>query len=429
MNRQGGGELPRPLLPAVRAAARCARVLDIACGTGPAPDPAGRARLPRCPGSTSRPRTSSSCGERAAGKGLDGELRGRRHDATSGSPRPVDAAICMQDSQGHLLTNEALLAHLRCVARSLRQGGLYVFDRYMCSSWTDPARRWSWTRRRGGAIVRATFEALKDVEPGHQVFYEDMELEAHENGTRRRLPAAPRLADGLPAGAARAGRAGRRVRVRASGSTASSPTSVLDERSPSPADGRRPPKALRPPPGRVADSVPTAARERRIRAGHPWIYRGEVADVGRLVRRPTRSTSSMRAGAILGRGFYNPRSTLVAASSRGRRARRRRVLPPPARGRAAAYRGAAGLVGAAYRLCWSEADGLPGLVVDRYGPGERRPVPHPRHGARAPTGVAAALDRSVPGRRRSTGSDDPTAAAHRGLRRRAAGSGAGRDES
>jgi hypothetical protein len=99
--------------------------------------------------------------------------------------RPVDAAICMQDSQGHLLTNDALLGHLRCVARSLKKGGLYVFDRYMCSSWTDPARRWSWTRRRGRATVRATFEALKDLNPVTQTFYEDMELEAHEDGVRR----------------------------------------------------------------------------------------------------------------------------------------------------------------------------------------------------------------------------------------------------
>ena len=32
------------------------------------------------------------------------------------------------------------------------------------------------------------------------------------------------------------------------------------------------------------------------------------------------------------------------------------------------YRGAAPAGDAAFRLCWSEADGLPGLVVDRYGP-------------------------------------------------------------
>ncbi len=99
--------------------------------------------------------------------------------------RPVDAAICMQDSQGHLLTNEQLLAHLRSVARALGKGGLYVFDRYMASSWTNPARSWSWSKRRGKLIVRASFSALNDVDPVSQIFRERMTLEAVENGTRR----------------------------------------------------------------------------------------------------------------------------------------------------------------------------------------------------------------------------------------------------
>jgi SAM-dependent methyltransferase len=101
--------------------------------------------------------------ERAAEEGLDVGLHVA--DMTRFTlPRPVDAAICMQDSQGHLLTNEAILAHLRCVAKAVRKGGLYVFDRYMCSSWTDPTRRWSWTRR-GRAAVRATFEGPQDLNP------------------------------------------------------------------------------------------------------------------------------------------------------------------------------------------------------------------------------------------------------------------------
>jgi len=91
----------------------------------------------------------------------------------------------MQDSQGHLLKTEQLVAHLRTVAKSLKRGGLYVFDRYMASSWTNPARRWSWSKRRGRLIVRASFSALNDVDPVSQVFRERMTLEAVENGTRR----------------------------------------------------------------------------------------------------------------------------------------------------------------------------------------------------------------------------------------------------
>src|SRR2546426_10455399 len=130
------------------------------------------------------PRNIHFLRERLGAKGSPGEL------VVADMPnfrlgRPVDAAICMQDSQGHLLTNDQLLAHLRAVARCLRRGGLYVFDRYMASSWTNPARSWSWSKRRGRLIVRASFSALNDVDPVSQVFRERMTLEAVENGTRR----------------------------------------------------------------------------------------------------------------------------------------------------------------------------------------------------------------------------------------------------
>ena len=158
-------------------------VLDIACGTGPHLIRLGE-RGYRMSGLDLSPENIEFLGERARAAGLDVALLVA--DMTRFRlPRPVDAAICMQDSQGHLLTNEAILAHLRCVKRAVRRGGLYVFDRYMCSSWTQPARRWSWTRRRGGTTVRATFEALRDVNPVTQVFTEHMELEVQDNGIHR----------------------------------------------------------------------------------------------------------------------------------------------------------------------------------------------------------------------------------------------------
>jgi len=159
------------------------RVLDIACGTGPHLTRLAE-RGYRMSGLDLSPESIEFLRRRLAAKGHPGELV--VGDMTDFRLRqPVDAAICMQDSQGHLLTNEQLLAHLRAVARSVKKGGLYIFDRYMASSWTDPARSWSWSRRRGGLIVRASFSALNDVNPVTQVFRERMLLEAIENGTRR----------------------------------------------------------------------------------------------------------------------------------------------------------------------------------------------------------------------------------------------------
>jgi SAM-dependent methyltransferase len=159
------------------------RVLDIACGTGP-----HLIRLAdrgyQMSGLDLSSENIEFVRQRLAAKGQRGELIvGDMTDFRL--ERPADAAICMQDSQGHMLTNAKLLAHLRAVTRAVKRGGLYVFDRYMASSWTNPARSWSWSKRRGRLIVRASFSALNDVDPVSQIFRERMTLEAIENGTRR----------------------------------------------------------------------------------------------------------------------------------------------------------------------------------------------------------------------------------------------------
>jgi SAM-dependent methyltransferase len=99
-------------------------------------------------------------------------------------PDPVDAAICMQDSQGHLLETDALLAHLRAVRRNVRRGGVFVFDRMVPNGWR-PGARWTWTRRRRGITVRTTFQTLLDYDVARQVCQEAMRFDISERGRHR----------------------------------------------------------------------------------------------------------------------------------------------------------------------------------------------------------------------------------------------------
>lgn len=106
----------------------------------------------------------------------------------------------------------------------------------------------------------------------------------------------------------------------------------------------------------------------RLRAGHPWIYRSQVADLKGFSRAGEAVEVLDAAGHYLGQGFYNPRPSLCCRLLTRRNEAidadffRRRLEA------AWEYRRASGLIADAYRLCWSEADELPGLVVDRYGP-------------------------------------------------------------
>jgi 23S rRNA (cytosine1962-C5)-methyltransferase len=116
----------------------------------------------------------------------------------------------------------------------------------------------------------------------------------------------------------------------------------------------------------VAKLILKRGKDARVRAGHPWIYRGEVAEVvGNWKAGEAVSVLDSR-GRFLGRGFYNPRPSLVCRLLTRRdepvdaASFRRRVEA------ALALRREAGLVSDAFRVVWSEADGLPGLVVDRY---------------------------------------------------------------
>jgi 23S rRNA (cytosine1962-C5)-methyltransferase len=106
--------------------------------------------------------------------------------------------------------------------------------------------------------------------------------------------------------------------------------------------------------------------EQRART-HPWVFKADVADVEDVA--PGAAVTVVDAGGrFVGRGFFNPRPALCCRiltwddeALDARFFARRLSSAVEARVRD-------GVVPEVGRLVWSEGDGLPGLVVDRYGP-------------------------------------------------------------
>jgi 23S rRNA (cytosine1962-C5)-methyltransferase len=110
----------------------------------------------------------------------------------------------------------------------------------------------------------------------------------------------------------------------------------------------------------------TAKGAARWAAGHPWIYRSDVVAAPRGPAAPGIVRVLDRRGAPLGQALYSPRSEirlrlLTAGDERIDAAWWRfRIAACAARRE--------GIPATAYRVVHAEADGLPSLVVDRYGP-------------------------------------------------------------
>ncbi len=105
----------------------------------------------------------------------------------------------------------------------------------------------------------------------------------------------------------------------------------------------------------------------RIFHGHEWVFSGEVASLrGQPADGEVISLMDVR-GKPMGSAIFNSKSQIVAR----RFSRRKQDLDADFFRRrlaqAAEYRVHRGVDPSVCRLVWSESDGLPGLVVDRYG--------------------------------------------------------------
>jgi len=110
-------------------------------------------------------------------------------------------------------------------------------------------------------------------------------------------------------------------------------------------------------------------RERSLQKGHPWLFSGAVARVNGNPRPGDIVSAVTHSGEPVGLGFFNPATdisfrlltTRVSGTIDGRFWEerilsafklRQRIVPPET---------------TAYRLINAEGDGMPGLIVDRYG--------------------------------------------------------------
>jgi 23S rRNA (cytosine1962-C5)-methyltransferase len=111
----------------------------------------------------------------------------------------------------------------------------------------------------------------------------------------------------------------------------------------------------------------TSRGEERIRAGHLWVYRRDVADVRAEAGDTVRVLGTR--GRPVGYALFSSQSEIairvltrdVDAEPPGLDWWRRRLAS------AIAYRAELGIDATAYRVVHGEADGMPSLIVDRYG--------------------------------------------------------------
>ncbi|MEM9657288.1 MAG: class I SAM-dependent methyltransferase [Planctomycetota bacterium] len=67
--------------------------------------------------------------------------------------RKVDAAFNTINSFRHLPSESKALGHLRCIAASLRRGGLYILGLHLTPTAAQPMQEESWSARRGNLSV------------------------------------------------------------------------------------------------------------------------------------------------------------------------------------------------------------------------------------------------------------------------------------
>ncbi len=120
----------------------------------------------------------------------------------------------------------------------------------------------------------------------------------------------------------------------------------------------------------MASVILQPGKEKPVRNRHPWVFSGAIARVDGQPQGGDLVDVIDASGQWQARGYYNARSQIVVRlltwdqdEPAGHEWWRRQMAAAGARRDAIARSGET----TAYRLVYAESDGLPGLIVDRYG--------------------------------------------------------------
>lgn len=109
-----------------------------------------------------------------------------------------------------------------------------------------------------------------------------------------------------------------------------------------------------------------SGRKGIIKPGHPWIYKSQILKPDAGIGPGDIISVSMSDGSFVGRGYYNPASEIVVRLLTFNDEAVDEALLRKKIQEAIAKRDSLSEITNARRLVFSEADGLPGLIVDEY---------------------------------------------------------------
>ncbi len=107
--------------------------------------------------------------------------------------------------------------------------------------------------------------------------------------------------------------------------------------------------------------------DRRVRQGHPWVFSNEVLELPKALKPGQMTELQDAAGRFVAWGYVNPQSLICfRVLSRDASEGDAQAIVSARISAALRMREVLGLMPWSFRACFGEADGLPGLVIDRY---------------------------------------------------------------